>query len=335
MANIGDVARHLGVSRSTVSYALSGKRPVSAETRERVEQAIRELDFWPSAAGRALATSRSETLALLAPMGANASPAVALQFVDGIARASRATGYDTLLVTGEEAFRGVDRLSRNKQVDGFLLLDVEEDDPRIDALRRSNLPSVLIGLPTDGADLNRVDLDWTAAGAMLVDQLAGMGHTQVCALGAPSIAHEMRMTYAEHFQQGVRQAAERTGVHVLELPAGSADATFRGASAVLADHPETTAFIVQHEPAVAPLMAAVTAAGRSVPDDLSITGVTVDALDPGLVTPISGVENPSRLVTRTAVDLLVEILDGVHLDPVTTLLQPTYVHRGTAGQAPG
>ncbi|MHB1290498.1 substrate-binding domain-containing protein, partial [Georgenia sp.] len=253
---------------------------------------------------------------------------------DGIARASRAAGYDILLVTGEEAFRGVERLTRSKQVDGFLLLAVVAPDPRGAALRRSGQPGGLIGLPTDGADLHRVDLDWTAAGAMLVDQLAVTGHTHVCVLGAPSIAHEMRMTYAERFQHGVREAAERAGVHVLELPAGSAEATFRGVSAVLADHPETTAFIVQHEPAVAPLVAAVTAAGRSVPGDLSVTGVTVDALDPGLVTAISGVENPSRLVTRTAVDLLVETLGGARREPVTTLLPPTYVHRGTAGQAP-
>ena len=56
MATIGDVARRVGVSRSTVSYALSGKRSISAETRGRIHEAIVELGFTPNAGARALAT---------------------------------------------------------------------------------------------------------------------------------------------------------------------------------------------------------------------------------------------------------------------------------------
>ena len=128
MTNIGDVARHLGVSRSTVSYALSGKRPVSTEMKARIDAAIRELDYWPSAAGLSLATSRRNIIGLLAPLGENATPSVALQFVDGVARSSRTHGFDTLLVTGREAFEGVERLVRAGVVDGLVALDVGQGD---------------------------------------------------------------------------------------------------------------------------------------------------------------------------------------------------------------
>ena len=57
MATIADVASHAGVSMSTVSYVLSGKRPISEETRQRVEEAIRELGYRPHAGARALASS--------------------------------------------------------------------------------------------------------------------------------------------------------------------------------------------------------------------------------------------------------------------------------------
>ena len=59
MATIGDVAREAGVSRSTVSYALSGNRPISLETRERIDEAIRRLGFTVNAGARALATSQT------------------------------------------------------------------------------------------------------------------------------------------------------------------------------------------------------------------------------------------------------------------------------------
>ncbi len=65
MTTIHDVATRAGVSRSTVSYALSGKRAISQETRQRIEEAIRELGFTPNAGARALATSQTMVLGLL------------------------------------------------------------------------------------------------------------------------------------------------------------------------------------------------------------------------------------------------------------------------------
>ncbi len=65
MATIGDVAKAAGVSRSTVSYALSGNRPISRETRERIDAAIAELGFTINAWARALATSQTMVLGLL------------------------------------------------------------------------------------------------------------------------------------------------------------------------------------------------------------------------------------------------------------------------------
>ena len=68
MATINDVARAAGVSPSTVSYVLSGRRPISAQTRERVQAAIAELGFHPHAGARALASRRTNVLALVVPL---------------------------------------------------------------------------------------------------------------------------------------------------------------------------------------------------------------------------------------------------------------------------
>ena len=62
MVKINEVAEAAGVSISTVSYALSGKRPISAETRRRIEEAVRELGYSPNAGARMLAGSRTSDL---------------------------------------------------------------------------------------------------------------------------------------------------------------------------------------------------------------------------------------------------------------------------------
>ncbi len=323
MANIGDVAKLLGVSRSTVSYALSGKRSVSTEMKERVQAAIRELDYYPSAAGRALATARTQTIALLAPMAENATPEVALQFVNGVAQAARSFGYDVLLVTGKESFDSVERLVRGKQVDGFVVLDVEEADPRVSALQAAGAACTLVGMPAGVKDLDRVDLDWERAGALLVEQIARAGHREFCLVGAPTVAHELGMTYAMRFISGVRTAAADAGMIWTDVAASNDFVeTTRIISATLERNPLVTAFLVQHEAAVAPLLAAVNAAGKTVPDDCSVVGISIDKLGPNFAPPISGVINPSAEITRTAVEMLVERLESPDLGPRALLLPP-------------
>lgn len=70
--NIGEIARRSGVARSTVSYALSGKRPVAEETRRRIQAVIDELGYQPNATAKALKEGRTRTLGLVIPRPAGA-----------------------------------------------------------------------------------------------------------------------------------------------------------------------------------------------------------------------------------------------------------------------
>ena len=99
MVKITDVARQAGVSPSTVSYALSGKRPISEETRRRVETAARELGYRPHAGARALASSRSKVLALVVPLRAGIHVPVVMQFVGSVVTAARRHDHDVLLLS--------------------------------------------------------------------------------------------------------------------------------------------------------------------------------------------------------------------------------------------
>lgn len=105
MVTLAEVAQHAGVSASTVSYVLSGKRSISASTRERVELSIQQLGYHPNAGARALASSRSNIIALMVPLRTDMYVPVMMEIAIAVATSARTHGYDVLLLTGEEGPR--------------------------------------------------------------------------------------------------------------------------------------------------------------------------------------------------------------------------------------
>src|SRR3954470_11569834 len=85
-----DVARIAGVSQSTVSYVMTGKRPISERTRQRVLAAMEELTYEPNAGARALAGRRTQVVGLVVPFQPRAGTAGLLPFIETIAACARA-----------------------------------------------------------------------------------------------------------------------------------------------------------------------------------------------------------------------------------------------------
>ena len=123
MATIDDVARAAGVSASTVSYVLSWKRPISAATRLRVERSIRDLAYRPHAGARALASSRTNVIGLMAPLRVDVNVSVIMQFVTGVMTAARTFDHDVLLLTQDDA-TGLERVADGSMVDALIMMDI-------------------------------------------------------------------------------------------------------------------------------------------------------------------------------------------------------------------
>ncbi|MGW0193328.1 LacI family DNA-binding transcriptional regulator [Nonomuraea sp. NPDC003201] len=172
---IADVAKAAGVSPSTVSYTLSGKRRVSAETRRRVERCVIELGYHPNAGARALAGKRSHILAPAVPLRSDVYVPIMMEIATSVTVAARKHSYDVLLITNDEGPDGIRRLAAGGLADGVILMDVELDDKRIPTLGDLRTQAALIGLPDDPRGLSCVDHDFSAAGALCADHLADQG----------------------------------------------------------------------------------------------------------------------------------------------------------------
>ncbi|WNI21223.1 LacI family DNA-binding transcriptional regulator [Streptomyces sp. ITFR-16] len=334
MVTLAEVAQHAGVSASTVSYVLSGKRSISGPTRERVEQSIQQLGYHPNAGARALASSRSNIIALMVPLRTDMYVPVMMEIAIAVATTARTHGYDVLLLTGEEGPAAVRRIAGSSLADAMILMDVELHDERLPLLRETDRAAVLIGLPADTAGLTCVDLDFEATGALCVEHLAGLGHREIAVIGEAAAVYERHTGFAERTVDGVRAKAQETGVRVLHRPCeGGYAAMAQTLARIFDERPGTTGFIVQNESAVEPLLNLLRQQGRAVPEDVSVVAICPEPVASQASVRLTSVAIPAQEMGRRSVEQVVAKLSGRDTDEVE-LLAPELTVRESTGPAP-
>lgn len=214
MPTISDVAKLAGVSISTVSYALSGKRPVSPPTRQKISEAIDKLGFEVTAGARMLASSKTGIFALCAPLHSHTYPISFMTFVLAIAKAAREEAKDLLLITEDQAesVKEIRRLARSQLIDGAILMDVSRDDVRCQEVSQLGIPAVFIGIPKEDPEFHCVDLDLRQAAFLAIDELANHGHTSVGFLGHPRAIYEKKLNFAYRTKDAFFQMAHQKGM---------------------------------------------------------------------------------------------------------------------------
>ena len=326
MASINDVARAAGVSTSTVSYVLSGKRPISAPTRQRVERSIRELGYRPHAGARALASRTTNVLAIMAPLRVDVNVSVIMQFVTGVVTSARTFDYDVLLLTQDDA-TGLTRVGDGSMVDALIMMDIEADDPRVPILAGLRQPAVLIGLPRNPAGLSCVDLDFESASRVAVRHLAQLGHRQIALIGSPRAVVERHTSYADKMHRGFTAQTAELGVDGLYEPCESSHA---GAIAVvdrvLAQMPAVTGLVVHNEVALPAIIATLRERGLTVPDDISLVAVCPLDIAVGQPLPLTSVDIPAQAIGQVAVEMAMARVAG-KLPAQTRLLAPVLTER--------
>ncbi|GAA1187807.1 LacI family DNA-binding transcriptional regulator [Nesterenkonia xinjiangensis] len=339
MVTIGDVAREAGVSRSTVSYALSGKRPISPVVKERIQTAVEELGYTANAGAKALATSRTHVLALLARFLDDEFAPAMLEYILGVTDHARSLGYDTLMVTEEDGVRALQRLSRSRKVDGFLLLNVSEEDERLDALVKVSQPASTVGLPGRTGDVDIFDLDFAAAGRLMVDRMHDLGHRELVLVSQPEHVVARGGAYVWRLADAACERATQLGVTVHAcFGSSSQPAIGEDLHEVLDTHPNATGLLLNNEAAAAALPNVLWSRGLRAPEDLSVIGRYSDDFARTFSLPFSAIDSAADELGRAAVDRLVGRITGRVSDeapPGVELLAPTLTDRGSLAAPPG
>ena len=160
-ATIADIAARAGVSKSTVSHTLSGKRPISPATQRRVRAVIDEVGYRPSVVAQRLAGGgHARNIGLVFPLSAPLIAGTEAEFIVSAANTASAADYTFLLLTHLAGHTTqFERIVESGLVDGFILMQVHMADWRIERLRREQIPFVLLGRCADNTGLSFVDVD--------------------------------------------------------------------------------------------------------------------------------------------------------------------------------
>lgn len=181
---ISDVADYLGVSKTTVSRAISGKGRVSEETRQRVRQYIDQMDYKPNVIAKGLAQSKTFNIAVVLPADCDMQELPFFQnCMCGICDAAAKRDYDVLTVyTTAGGLGGLERIIANHKVDGVVLTRTLIEDEAADYLKTRNIPVVAVGSSAD-TELIQIDHDHRSACLELTLHLLKQGVRKVGMIG--------------------------------------------------------------------------------------------------------------------------------------------------------
>lgn len=181
--NILDIANALGVSKSTVSRAISGKGRIGVETTERIMQYIQENHYRPNSIAKSFSESKTYNIGVVLPHDHHLLEMPFFQAcLLGISREITKFDYDVLVITVDENdISNLERIVENHKVDGIILTRLLVDDPQIDYLKKKDIPFLVIG-STDESDIITVDSDNQKACYGLTHELLTEGFKKVALL---------------------------------------------------------------------------------------------------------------------------------------------------------
>ena len=333
MSTIREIARRAGVSVSTASLAMNGDPRVRPETRERVLQVVRELDYHPMRAARSLSSGRTWTLQLLNPMvAADLSAGFFTRFAIGVHHRAAQHGYSVGLsmVESEKDLEAVARrIVRERWADGLILMNPTEDPCLLNLIIDSGFPCVVLGRQPGFEHLS-VDSDNVQAARDATRYLLQRAGAPVLFLSGPA-----RQTFTQERAQGYREALAEVGIqpddrYLYFADQGTAEAGRQAVEAMLRAGLAFRSILAVSDALAVGAMRALREAGLRVPDDVAVMGMNNDDVAEYTDPPLSSVDLRAEDLGGEAAEMLLETIDGRISAPARRLVPHRLVVRASA-----
>ncbi len=331
---ITDIARLAGVSPGAVSFALNGRPGVSEQTRRRILAIADEHQWQPSSAARALVGARAGVIGFAVNRPAETLGAEAF-FTDLVAGAqsalsNRRLAMQMVLVSSvEEEMTTYRRLRAANQVDGVIVIDPVDDDPRLAALVALGLPAIVIGsIGSREGHPAVLRVDDGAVAAELFGHLADLGHRSIGYVSGPAAFQHTRLR-AEALDALASEGVASAVVATDTTPDAAAAALRRLLSA---DAPPTAVVFDSDVMAIAGLRAAQEL-GIRVPADLSIAAFD-DSTVAALVRPsLTCLTRDTFRLGADAAEFLLDQIEAAEVLPDRVAAVPRLTVRESTGAA--
>jgi len=310
-----DVATLAGVSRTTVSFVLNDVPGVkiSEETRRRVLEAAQQLNYYPTAAARSLASGKTHRIGLILGEGQErlAADAFLPTFLQGVTASVHQRGYLLLIQLAEDvpSHEAYARLIREQQVDGLILSGPRSDDPLLVELAEDKYPLIFHGR-LNGSEFPCVDVDNRAGARQAVRHLLRLDHRRIGFISNAPLSYSGAQDRFAGYRDALRQQGldldedlVRTGSFVPESGQAAMEE-------LLALPVRPTAVFAASDVIAMGAMSAIHSAGLRIPEDVAIVGFDDIFLAAQAHPPLTTVRVPAYGLGWTAAEVLIGLIEG-------------------------
>ncbi len=331
-----DIARDLGVSVVTVSKVLRDHPDISVETKDRVLKRMKELNYRPNLAARALVTGRTYIIGLVVPDLVH--PFFA-QIAKGLSRELRKKGYNLVISSSEEdpelEQQEIDQLI-SRRVDALVVASAQWTVDSFHWIEEQKTPYVLIDRKFAGLAANFVGVDDEAVGAMATEHLIAIGCKRISHIAGPLVSTAVGR--ADGYLRALNSAGIGTSPdYLITIEQGdeaSVENGYEAMQALLGLDPRPDGVFCYNDPTAMGAMRAIFENGLHIPNDVAVVGCGNVHYAESLKIPLTSVDQASEEIGEKAAELVLSLIETKGAGkPRSLLLEPRLVVRESSSRA--
>lgn len=331
MATMKDVATLAAVSVSSVSHVLNGTRYVSPAIQQRIETAMHQLDYVPSAVARSLRHKTTRTLGIMIPNSGNPYFAELIRTIEDHCFAS---GYNVVLCNSDDQLEKQNiylQVLMEKRVDGLIIMSSGDSQELQQRLAHLGLPLVLVDRECGNNLCDVVTTDDCLGGYMATRHLIEQGHRQIaCISGPPQLAPSQQRT--KGWLQALHQAGFAPGPLITSDFTGHGG--YQAACQLLENGNPPQAIFACNDLMAIGVLCRAQQLGLCIPEHLSVVGFDDIELSAYTSPPLSTVAQPKEQLGAIATKILFERINQQRTEPCRITLKPELRVRASTGKAP-
>jgi LacI family transcriptional regulator len=332
-----DIAEDLGVSVVTVSKVLRNHEDISPETRKRVLKRIKELNYQPNLAARALVTGKTHLIGLVVPDLVHAFFA---QVAKGVSRTLRKNGYSLIIASSEEDSElenaEIARLLAHR-IDALIVASTQSSPDFLAEIQGARVPYLLLDRNFRDCEANFVGIDDVEAGVLATQHLIEIGCERIAYIGGRNVST------ASNRLQGFKNAMAAHNIAINERYVicrshldDDADKTgYEAMKALLRRVPYPDGVFCYNDPMATGAMQAIVEAGLHIPQDIALVGCGNVRYAPVLRVPLSSVDQDSESMGKKAGAIALELVTGKSVEVRSVLMQPRLIVRESTARNNG
>lgn len=322
-----DVATRAGVSLGTVSNVLNRPDVVAPATRTRVESAIRELEFVPNAAARAMRAQRSRVIGLIVP---DISNPFFTAVARGVEDACLEAGFALILCNSDEQAGREDRYLEvldSQRVGGILITPVRTSLKPLSRFLDRGVAVTLLDNNTATTEACSASVDDELGGRLAAEHLRALGHTTIGWLAGPADIPQVSDREA-----GLTAAADGATIVRISASQMTTIAADEAMERALVEGFNGTALVCANDLLAFGAIRALTRAGYRIPDDVSIVGYDDIDFAASAAVPLTSIRQPKYELGFAAARMVIAEVDnpGSHAHQRVTFQPQLVVRESTA-----